>query len=89
MRCLARAIAFSIFVATICGSIAAQNPQKLSLEEAEKIAIQNHPQIQAAANLPPLRTRKSLKRDLPIFRRHTEASPPWTPRTTAASRPED
>lgn len=51
MRCLARAIAFSIFVATICGSIAAQNPQKLSLEEAEKIAIQNHPQIQAAANL--------------------------------------
>ena len=51
MRCLTRAIAFSIFVATICGSIAAQNPQKLSLEEAEKIAIQNHPQIQAAANL--------------------------------------
>jgi outer membrane protein len=28
-----------------------QNPQKLSLHEAKQIAIQNHPRIQAAANL--------------------------------------
>ncbi len=51
MRFLTRAALLGIFVATICSSIVAQNPQKLSLKEAEKIAIQNHPQIQAAANL--------------------------------------
>jgi outer membrane protein len=51
MRLPKRAVLFGIFMATICGPIAAQNPQKLGLEEAEKIAIQNHPQIQAAAYL--------------------------------------
>ena len=30
---------------------AAQNPQKLSLHEAEQIALQNHPQIQAAVSM--------------------------------------
>lgn len=43
--------AVSFLVATQCVPAAAQNVQKLSLHEAEQIAIQNHPQIQAAANL--------------------------------------
>ncbi len=43
----------AVFVLTVssCTPIAAQNPQKLSLQEAEKIAIENHPQIQAATDL--------------------------------------
>lgn len=32
------------------GTMAAQQPQKLTLREAEMIALQNHPQIQAAQN---------------------------------------
>jgi outer membrane protein len=44
-------IALLILIAIACAPIAAQNAQKLSLHEAEQIAIQNHPQIQAAANL--------------------------------------
>jgi outer membrane protein len=46
---LAMAIAF--FASFISQSAAAQNAQPLSLQEAETIAIQNHPQIQAAINL--------------------------------------
>jgi outer membrane protein len=38
-------------LAIACTPTAAQTVQKLSLHEAEQIAIQNHPQIQAAANL--------------------------------------
>ena len=37
--------------AVFCATAAAQNAQKLSLQEAERIAIQNHPQVQAAADL--------------------------------------
>jgi outer membrane protein len=37
--------------AAFCAAAAAQNPQKLNLEEAERIAVQNHPQVQAAADL--------------------------------------
>jgi outer membrane protein len=44
-------VAFTGFAALICGSGAAQNAQKLSLQEAERIAIQNHPQIQAAIHV--------------------------------------
>jgi outer membrane protein len=44
-------VAFTGFAALICGSAAAQNAQKLSLQEAERIAIQNHPQIQAAIHV--------------------------------------
>jgi outer membrane protein len=51
MRLLNRLTSFTGFAVLLCGSIAAQNAQKLSLQEAEKIAIQNHPQIQAAMNL--------------------------------------
>jgi outer membrane protein len=51
MRLLNRLVAFTGFAALICGSAAAQNAQKLSLQEAERIAIQNHPQIQAAIHV--------------------------------------
>jgi len=44
-------IALLALVAIACMPTAAQNVQKLSLHEAEQIAIQNHPQIQAAANI--------------------------------------
>ena len=44
-------IALLVLFAIACAPVAAQNVQKLSLHEAEQIAIQNHPQIQAAANL--------------------------------------
>ncbi len=44
-------MALSILVAIGCMPLAAQNVQTLSLHEAEQIAIENHPQIQAAANL--------------------------------------
>jgi outer membrane protein len=37
--------------AVFCATAAAQNTHKLSLQEAEQIAIQNHPQVQAAADL--------------------------------------
>lgn len=40
-----------VAVALACGPLAAQNTQKLSLHDAEQIAIQNHPQIQAAVNM--------------------------------------
>jgi len=51
MRLRNRLVAFTGFAALICGSAAAQNAQKLSLQEAERIAIQNHPQIQAAIHV--------------------------------------
>src|SRR5262249_17883580 len=35
---------------TLAGALCAQTPPKLTLQEAEAIAIQNHPQIQAAQN---------------------------------------
>jgi len=44
-------IALLVPFAIACAPVAAQNVQKLSLHEAEQIAIQNHPQIQAASNL--------------------------------------
>ena len=44
-------IALLVLFAIACAPVAAQNVQKLSLHEAEQIAIQNHPQIQAASNL--------------------------------------
>jgi outer membrane protein len=51
MRLLNFLVAFTGFAALVCGSASAQNAQRLSLQEAEKIAIQNHPQVQAAVNL--------------------------------------
>jgi len=51
MRPLNRLVAIAGFAALVCGSSAAQSAQQLSLQEAEKISIQNHPQIQAAMNL--------------------------------------
>jgi len=51
MRLMAGLLGLSIAVPFVCGSISAQQAQKLSLKEAEQIAIQNHPQLQAASNL--------------------------------------
>ena len=51
MRMLERLLAITGFAALVCGSVAAQGAQKLSLKDAEQIAIQNHPQIQAAADV--------------------------------------
>jgi outer membrane protein len=51
MRPLNRVLAIVGIAALVCGSAAAQGAQKLSLQEAKKIAIQNHPQIQAAIHL--------------------------------------
>jgi len=51
MRMYFRFGAWLAFGALFSGSASAQTAQKLTLQEAEQIAIQNHPQIQAAANL--------------------------------------
>lgn len=51
MRLLNQLMMFVGVSALVCGSVAAQAPQTLSLKDAEQIAIQNHPQIQAAADL--------------------------------------
>lgn len=51
MTMLGRLLALAPFAAFAYASAAGQNVQKLSLHEAEQIAIQNHPQIQAAVNV--------------------------------------
>jgi outer membrane protein len=51
MRIPDRLIAFAMLAALSWRPVAAQNSQKLTLQEAEKIAIQNHPRVQAAINL--------------------------------------
>jgi outer membrane protein len=48
---LLRGVYVAVICAAVCATSAAQNVQKLSLHDAEQIAIQNHPQIQAAVNL--------------------------------------
>lgn len=51
MTMLGRLITLAALAASVSVSASAQNVQKLSLHEAEQIAIQNHPQIQAAINI--------------------------------------
>jgi outer membrane protein len=51
MRLLNQMMMFGGVSALVCGSMTAQGPQTLSLKDAEQIAIQNHPQIQAAADV--------------------------------------
>ena len=51
MKMAGRLIALPALIVIGCTPVAAQNVQKLSLHEAEQIAIQNHPQIQAATSL--------------------------------------
>ena len=51
MRMRFRSCALFAFSAFISGGAAGQTAQPLSLHDAEQIAIQNHPQIQAAVNL--------------------------------------
>jgi outer membrane protein len=51
MRIQIRLSALLAFTTIVSGAAAGQAIQTLSLREAEQIAIQNHPQIQAAANL--------------------------------------
>jgi outer membrane protein len=51
MRIVNRLMALSGISVLVCGSMAAQGAQNLTLKDAEQIAIQNHPQIQAAADL--------------------------------------
>jgi outer membrane protein len=46
-----RAMVSFLFAILACGSVAAQDVQKLSLKEAERIAVQSHPLIQAATSL--------------------------------------
>jgi outer membrane protein len=46
-----RMAAPTVLALLTCASVAAQDAQKLSLHEAEQIAVQNHPQIQAAADM--------------------------------------
>lgn len=40
-----------LLLATVSRSLFAQTPQVLSLHDAEQIAVQNHPQVQAAQNM--------------------------------------
>jgi outer membrane protein len=51
MKVQARLGLLGVAMAFGCLSVDAQTVQKLSLHDAEQIAIQNHPQIQAATNL--------------------------------------
>jgi outer membrane protein len=58
MRCLWIYVPVVILMALPCR---AQAPQKLTLEEAEQIAIQNHPQIQAATQLASVATAQVME----------------------------
>lgn len=57
MRTSNRLLISTVFFAFACGGLSAQAPpappavQQLSLQEAERIAVQNHPQIQASLEL--------------------------------------
>jgi outer membrane protein len=51
VRAQLRLLALLGTVALSATTLVAQNPQKLTLQEAEQIAVQNHPQIQAAMSL--------------------------------------
>ena len=51
MKILSRLFTFAALVALVAASAAAQSVQNLTLHDAEQIAIQNHPQIQAATHL--------------------------------------
>jgi outer membrane protein len=51
MRLLNRLAVVSVSAVLSCASAAAQGPQKLSLKDAEQLAIQNHPQIQASIDV--------------------------------------
>lgn len=57
MRTSNRLLISTLFFAFACGGLSAQAPpappavQQLSLQEAERIAVQNHPQIQASLEL--------------------------------------
>jgi outer membrane protein len=51
MRLLNRLAVVSVLTVLNCTSMAAQGPQKLSLKDAEQLAIQNHPQIQASMDV--------------------------------------
>ncbi len=62
-----------------------RTPQSLTLQDAEKIALQNHPRVQAAGYLARRRKRAWAKRSPLITRWPSEASLARTPKTTAAS----
>ena len=51
MRMPNRLTLLSVFASLGCAVVAAQGVQQLNLKEAEAVAIQNHPQIQAATEL--------------------------------------
>lgn len=57
MRTSNQLLISTVFFAVVCGGLSAQAPpappavQQLSLPEAERIAVQNHPQIQASLEL--------------------------------------
>jgi outer membrane protein len=51
MRLLARRAIVSVLAVVSCASVEAQGLQKLNLKDAEQLAIQNHPQIQAATDV--------------------------------------
>jgi len=51
MRMAHRTLILSLFAVVACRAVAAQDAQKLTLKEAEAIAIQNHPLIQAATDI--------------------------------------
>ena len=62
--------------------------QSLTLQQAEQIALQNHPQIQAAqVSGGGGEGAGHAKRAPPIIPRPTAASPAWKRKTTAASPP--
>ena len=48
MRLLNRLAVLSAFTVVNCASTAARSLQKLSLKDAEQVAIRNHPQMQAS-----------------------------------------
>jgi outer membrane protein len=50
MKLRLRASILPLLAFLVCESVAAQGPQGLSLKEAEDLAVQNHPLVQAAAD---------------------------------------
>src|SRR5580704_7112881 len=60
-----------------------QSGQRLTLADAQNIAIQNHPQIQAATQLASAAAAEVKKFNLSTFRRPAALSPARTRKTTA------
>jgi outer membrane protein TolC len=73
--------------ALLSTTVVAQSTERLTLEDAERIAIQNHPQIQAAREMA-VAADQMVRQARSAYYRRTAICQALTQSTPAASRPE-